>query len=327
MTKRLLLLFTLFTVGVGMLFSYAAPAANAPLQDFSQKGPRKARKAQTTASMEGIWIFSFGDYYYEESEMRIIDGELSASFYDGILYFEDSTMEFLPMAATFDEETNTLTFNAGYFGDFGGYGILVQHPAYYDPTKQAFVQQSVIATYDPQSTAITFPENSGMTWWLYDYDYKTPIMEIWGYTFEKAIKKPAKKANQLIINKGKDNETTLNFNEFSRIDFKDGNVVFDNDDALTFPISDLYTVHFDENNEDLNTGVKTVAAGTAVLRYSAGRLAVEGLQENSRLDIYSISGARVFSAGNYNGETVDISYLPAGIYVVATPEASFKLVK
>ena len=263
--------------------------------------------------------------------MASVEGDYEVGLYNGIYYFEDESMEFLPMAASLNAETNTLNFNAGYFGDFGGYGILVQHPAFYDAENHRFIQSSVSATFDPDTKKLTFPANSGMTWWLYDYDYRTPVMEIWGYTFEGARKiadaeiEPDFSAHHIVINKGKENETTINFSEFSRIDFRDGNMVLNTEDGLSIPLADLATIHFEENNELVS--VESPVEQNVRLTYQKGWLSISGLSGDSSLDIYSLNGAKVISINNYHGEPVDVSSLTPGVYVVTSGRHSFKIIK
>lgn len=323
----------IYTLLLLLPFGISAAFANQPtgIADYSAAYNHKVRKADGLSSLEGTWRFTFGDYYYEESEMATVEGEYEAGFYNGFLYFEDDSMEFLPMAASFNEETNQLTFNAGYFGDFGGYGILVQHPSVYDADNHRFVHQSITATFDPETKKITFPANSGMNWWLYDYDYQTPIIEIWGYTFEGAVKvsdadfEYPYSAHQIVINKGSDNEMTIKFSDFTRIDFKDGNMILDTEDGLAIPLVDLATIHFEENNKTLSVASPVEEAVT--LNYQNGSLWISGLTEAAPLNIYSLNGAKVVSISAYDGQPVDVSSLSPGVYVVNSGRHSFKIIK
>lgn len=321
-----LTLLTASAFGIGQ----AAPPGG--ISDYSGAYRHNIRKATAPSPLEGTWRFTFGDYYYEESEMASVEGEYEAGFYNGNLYFEDSSMEFLPMAASFNADTNQLTFNAGYFGDFGGYGILVQHPATsYDETNHRFVHGPLTATFDPEARTITFPANSGMTWWLYDYDYQTPIMEIWGYTFEGAVKvadievDPPYAAHKLIINKGTDSERTISFADFNRIDFREGNAVFNTEDGLTIPLADLATIHFDETGETLS--VESPVEELVRINYQSGQFWVSGLDAETPLHVYALNGAKVITISNYAGEPVDVSALPQGVYVVSAGRHSFKIIK
>ena len=319
-----------FAVSIGALAEKTTRPA-VKLKDYSGAYKHNIRKANTPSPLEGTWRFQFGDFYYEESEMASVQGDYEAGYYNNIYYFEDESMEFLPMAASFNEETNTLIFNAGYFGDFGGYGILVQHPAFYDSDEHKFLQSAVTATFDPATKKITFPANSGMTWWLYDYDYRTPIMEIWGYTFEGATKiadadfDPDYSAHHIVINKGKENETTVNFRDFSRIDFSDGNMVLNTEDGLTIPLADLATIHFEVSDEPLS--VESPVEKTVKLTCQKGWLAISGLSGETTLDIYSLNGTKVMSVKPYDGRPVDISGLAEGVYVVRADKHSFKVIK
>lgn len=292
-------------------------------------GVYESAQARTNAAansdIQGTWIFSFGDYYFDDSTNEVIEYELTASFSNGLLFFEEAGESILPMAATYDEATCELTFPTGRLGDFYGYGNLVQLPSFLNPSTGEFSVSQVVARYDAAKGIIEFPENSAMQWWIFDYN-DSPMFAIDIYTFEGAVRKPGKKANLIVINKGMLSENQIDLSEVSRIDFRDGNAVFDNDANLTVPLSELFTVHFDEKQGTLSVG-QTLAKGDVTFTYSRGALTVSGLPEGSTLSLYAISGARVMEIRNYGGEPVDLGALQPGIYIANSGHHTFKLIK
>lgn len=323
--RKILLSFSLLSLGICAMGA-DMPSGRTQLQDYRHDTRQNMRKANETASIEGTWRFKLGDYYFDDSSMETLEYDYEASFFNNILYFEEPDNAVLPMASHLNEATGELTFNAGQFGDFAGYGILVQQPSFYNPEKEAFEARSVTAQYDAERGIISFPENAAMQWWLYDYTLE-PMFPLDGYTFEGAIKIVEEKPliNGIVINKGNDNEMSVMFKDFSRIDFRDGNIVFDNAEGLTIPLKDLVTIHFDELS-DLSS-VEAVIDETVRLIYTDGTLRMTGLPEGAPLDIYALSGAKAISIGAYNAEPIDISGLAKGVYVVTSAGHSFKFIK
>ena len=299
---------------------------NIALEKFSKKEASSAIITLSQQSVEGTWRFSFGDYFFDDSSMETKIEDLQASFYNDILFFEAPEEDILPMAANFDGATGVLTFNSGQFGDFYNSGILVQLPSIYDPATGQFSVKSFEAQYNEEEGKIIFPENAGIQWWLYDYA-TTPMFALDIYTIEGAVK-VKKTINSLIINKGEEESLQIRFKDFSRIDFKNGNLVFDIAEGLSIPLTNLKTVHFDEYIEEESDGIASIELDSNVkLLYGKDWLAVTGLPASSMLNIFSLNGAKMISVAEYEGQHVDISRLNPGIYVVNSGKYSFKIVK
>lgn len=324
--KRFFISLCLFSLGWSVAMSFPVKQDSSMLQDFSRNSLRKSHKAADASGIEGSWRFLLGDYYFEDSSQETLEYVYEASFYNNILYFEEADEAVLPMAAEFNESTGELTFSSGKFGDFYGYGILVQLPSFFDPSTGKFTVRAVTASYDASAGKITFPENSAMQWWLYDED-QNPMFSLDAYTFEGAFKLKEEKTtiSGIIINRDADNPFNLAFKDFSRIDFKDGNILFDNEEGLVIPLKDLATIHFGDIPQ--SSTVQKIIDDNIRIEYRNGFLSLSGLPENSRLDIYSLSGSKVITVGAYNGEPVDINSLAKGVYVVNSGKHSFKFIK
>lgn len=318
--KKFLLYLCLTFTGLTPLVSYGAVP-----EDFSRPSGAKSRKARADNSIEGIWRFRLGDYYFDDSSMGTLEYDLEASFYEDLLFFEEENDQILPMAARLDEATGELSFTAGNLGPFYDIGYLIQYPAFYNPTSGKFENGSVTATYDADAGTIEFPLNSAMQWWVFD-EFMNPMFSIDAYTFEGATKISGKRGiDQIVINKGWGNSTTLNLTEFSRIDFKDGYIEFDTPDRFTLPLAELLTIHFEKS--PVSSSVEVNLGSDVRLTYGNGWLALSGLPEGSRLDIFALNGTRVKSLKRYLGEPVDISSLDEGVYIVKSGKHSFKFVK
>lgn len=323
-------------LAVAFCFMASAGKSQRPtvaLTDFSSALKHKARKAPSAFSLEGTWKFVLGDYWYEESSMSSIECDYEVTDEGSFFYFDPIDAEGLPMGVLFDSESNILTLTAGTLGDFNGYGILVQRPSFYDHDLGRFVPSVVTASFDPETMSISFPADSGVEWWLYDYENQTPITEIYGYTFEGATKiKDADPGEEIpeisyniVINKYGENPVTLRLGDFSTIHFVEGNVVFDTADGFSIPLAELATIHVEENDELLS--VESPVDASVRLNYLNGNFSIVGLPEDSTLSVYALSGAKVISVTNYNGQSIDISSLPGGVYIIHSAPYSFKVVK
>ena len=56
-------------------------------------------------------------------------------------------------------------------------------------------------------------------------------------------------------------------------------------------------------------------------------LTLNGVTNASVVSIYDLNGRKVFAGGNNTGNTVNVSSLEKGIYMVTTPEGSAKFVR
>lgn len=317
--------FILSMSGVSVAAVYDMPVGN--LVDLSHCKSQKVRKADAKKSIEGVWRFQLGDYYFDDSTMETIEYDLTATFYGDILFFEEADESILPMAAMMDQEGTTLNFVMGKLGDFYGYGNLVLVPSLYDAVNEKFTASNFSAVYDAPKGIIEFPENTAMQWWVFDY-YDNPMFSIDAYTFVGPARKVSSgktPPTKLIINKDKGNEVSVDFKDFSKIYFKDGKVIFDNENGLSFPLIDLRTMHFEAEEQTLS--ISSPVDDNVRFEYGNGWIKVTGLPEGATLDIYAINGAKTLSVKAYTGEEIDISNLAAGIYIVNSGKHSFKIIK
>lgn len=98
------------------------------------------------------------------------------------------------------------------------------------------------------------------------------------------------------------------------------------DDIVEYPITDYRSFTLTDDNE--STAVEKVSDGAPKTIFAFdGTLHGEGLKAGSRVSIYTTNGQTVASATASAAGTVDIPLNGRGVYIVRTPEKSFKIIK
>lgn len=129
-------------------------------KDIKNAKVRSIRKADSEASIEGSWIFTMGDYYFQSS-VGIIDIEYVATLDGDELWFEDPTNQELPFVAEYDAASGTLTFGEYYLG-FDGRYYIYQMPYVYDYSAGGRVlAESIVGIFDASRGYITFTDPNG----------------------------------------------------------------------------------------------------------------------------------------------------------------------
>lgn len=98
------------------------------------------------------------------------------------------------------------------------------------------------------------------------------------------------------------------------------------DDIVEYPITDYRSFTLTDDNESTAVTKVSDSEPKAVFSFD-GTLHGEGLKAGSRVSIYTINGETVGSATASATGTVDIPLNGRGIYIVRTPEKSFKIIK
>lgn len=155
--------------------STAAVSNVKKMQTFEAKGTHKmlgARKADSNTSIEGTWTFSLGDYYLQNSTLSIIEVDFEATLNGTQVMFSDPTGGELPFMATYNSNTNELTFSATYLGTSGQYYVY-QEPFVYNWDTEDLDVQDIKATYTGSN--INFSEDNGISWAAYS-DQKGTVL-------------------------------------------------------------------------------------------------------------------------------------------------------
>lgn len=130
-------------------------------KDIKNAKVRSIRKADSEASIEGTWIFTMGDYYFQSSAGGNIEIEYVATLDGDELWFEDPTDEELPFVAEYDAASGQLTFGEYYLG-FDGRYYIYQMPYVYDYSAGGRVlAESIVGIFDASRGYITFTDPNG----------------------------------------------------------------------------------------------------------------------------------------------------------------------
>lgn len=156
------------------------------INENASKRIAKARKADGTSSIEGVWTFSLGDYYWEESYFTSIYWDFTASYDGKYVTFEDEEEYFLPFVAEFDESTGLLSISESSLGYM--YGLYIsQKPFVYNYTTGGLDFQTIYGQL--QGNTITFEPDNGVAWVAYDDIEETVFLGyVDAYDLEGAIK-------------------------------------------------------------------------------------------------------------------------------------------
>lgn len=131
-----------------------------------------ARKADGDLnSIEGEWIFQFGDYYLEEGLGTSFTASFQASISEGYLWFEDPTKVRQPFECPYEEGMTELVFpqlfSTAYQMPDGTRYFVYQEPFKYIWATGNIEHTDLIGTWNPEDGSLTFPEYSGLQWAAY----------------------------------------------------------------------------------------------------------------------------------------------------------------
>lgn len=137
---------------------------------------------------------------------------------------------------------------------------------------------------------------------------------------------------QLVIDTGEDDSYVVNISALNRIEFKtDGINVLSHEEKF-IPYSNFSRIVIDHEGTHKPSGIKSVTASSSSLKVvvapSRNSISLLGLGEGeTNVSVYSVSGATVLSLRSYTGGDIDVSNLPAGLYIVKTAGHSAKFIK
>lgn len=124
---------------------------------------------------------------------------------------------------------------------------------------------------------------------------------------------------QIVINKGMADDATIEFSQFSRIDIRDGKLIFNTDDPLAIALSSVSTLHFDDGTY---SGTVTSAISGISVRVEGNMLHVDGLSSNETVEVYALTGQKVLTS---QSASTDVSGLAQGVYLVKAGNEAFKV--
>lgn len=167
------------TANKGFVLNQLAPMKADILKSNGKMLAGKRKADANDASIEGTWTFSLGDYYFQTSTGSTITADFEATLEDGIVTFQDTTSNYLPFFASYDEAAGTLTFPRLRLGTSQGYYIY-QEPFVYNYDTNKRDNQTIVATYNASAGTISFESDNGIEWSAYSDQEGTTLA---GYYF------------------------------------------------------------------------------------------------------------------------------------------------
>lgn len=140
-----------------------------------QKIARENEEDEPDYNIEGAYLMYIGDWFLKSSTgtLQTVEGYITDNG-DGTVTITNEDFFVNPVTAAYDAETYTVTFNEVKLGktDVGGTsyyikfatGIVNQEAG---EDEDAFVQQSITATYNPELKTLEFPDNNFFMWGAY----------------------------------------------------------------------------------------------------------------------------------------------------------------
>lgn len=120
----------------------------------------------------------------------------------------------------------------------------------------------------------------------------------------------------LTVNKDSDGEQHFSFAELQKVNFKAEGLEFVTDSPKLVEWANITTVHFNNPLSGIQTLPDKVTPITVCLSPDRQSLRVEGFELGNTLEIYAVSGRKMIARTAYNGQSVSVSSLPSGIYVL-----------
>lgn len=138
---------------------------------------------------------------------------------------------------------------------------------------------------------------------------------------------------QLVFDNGEAGQTIYKISEISLVRFDDGGmtVVGNGDETHFHTYASLNSLIFDTNGEYVETAVEKISVGTGRLRIALSpakdAIRISGISDRATATIYSVSGAKALAVPATDGESIDITSLMPGIYIVTVGNQTVKFIK
>lgn len=137
-----------------------------------------------------------------------------------------------------------------------------------------------------------------------------------------ALGATAMQADDKVVVVTKNGQTAYDIDNVARIEFGDDalKVVETTDKGTTYAFGDVVKIVFTDDATAIDTPTAEAKAQlTVTISTDGNSLTVNGWDTSkaANLQLYSTAGASVQQVAGWNGQTVDISALPHGIYVVS----------
>lgn len=132
----------------------------------------------------------------------------------------------------------------------------------------------------------------------------------------------ASAASRLVVNKGAADEQAFEFASMSAVNFTGTGLEFLSQESVTVPFCRISTIHF-----STPTALAQVEVTRPQIHATSDALTIYGMEPGVTVEVYAVTGNRVLTVGAYRGETINISALAHGVYIVKAGAHTFKFAK
>lgn len=132
--------------------------------------------------------------------------------------------------------------------------------------------------------------------------------------------------NYLIVNEGRWDVRAFTLKDLTEIKLTDSGLSFVGKEKGEISFADLVSFNFADSAPAAVEAVPS-EEGAIGVKQNGGLLTVSGLPEGESLGIYSVDGKLSLFRDAYNGEALDVSRLPSGIYIVRVGNQAMKFIK
>ena len=124
------------------------------------------------------------------------------------------------------------------------------------------------------------------------------------------------------------NKTSVPLNQIKRLSFTDEGMEIIGNRVQLIPFSEITSIGFDFNTD---SGINKLYSNENFNKLSFHicnqTISIKGLEDKVSVEIYSISGEKLISIHQYNGEDINISELSNGVYIMKIGNQIFKFIK
>lgn len=132
--------------------------------------------------------------------------------------------------------------------------------------------------------------------------------------------------NYLIVNEGRWDVRAFTLKDLTEIKLTDSGLSFVGKETGEISFADLVSFNFADSAPAAVEAVPSEDGSLGVM-LNGGLLTLSGLPEGESLGIYSVDGKLSLFRDTYNGEALDVSSLPSGIYIVRAGNQAMKFIK
>lgn len=136
---------------------------------------------------------------------------------------------------------------------------------------------------------------------------------------------------QLVFDSVDSDPYVVEISKISKIEFRSEGLNIHSSEERMFPYSSFKKLAFDLEGTLIPSEVKSLGSDSesfgVYMSRGKDRMSLKGIDRDSKVGIYSMSGTCFLFIDGYAGGDIDISGLPSGIYIVRTADNCAKFIK